>query len=362
MRRTITPLPSPFPLPINTHFLPFHFSSPYSFQPSIMSSITLLLLLLLSSSLHSISATFTVAVAGNLAFADQPLDLDSFPFEYHGGPLLSGNVTINLIWYGNFNPSQKSIVLDFITSISSSSSSSKSIISPHPSVSTWWNAINRFYKLAKKSKSSRLTLSLGSQILDPKYSLGKSLTDRHILSLASRGRQKYAINVVLTAADVTVNGFCFNKCGSHGVLAGAPIKGNRYKFAYIWVGNSATQCPGQCAWPFHRPVYGPQNPPLLPPNKDVGMDGVIINLATLLAGTATNPFGNGFYQGSKEAPLEAATACTGIFGKGAFPGYPGEVLVDRTTGASYNANGGNGRKYLLPALFNPITSTCSPLV
>ncbi|XP_038899449.1 protein PHOSPHATE-INDUCED 1-like [Benincasa hispida] len=322
-----------------------------------MSSITLSLLLLLSSSVHSISATATVVAARNLAFTDQPLDLDSFPFEYHGGPLLSGNITINLIWYGNFIPSQKSIVTDFINSVSSSS---KSTVSPHPSVSTWWNAINKFYNLAKKSH--RVSLSLGSQILDPKYSLGKSLTDRHILSLASRGRHKYAINVVLTAADVTIDGFCFNKCGSHGISVGAPIKGKRYKFEYIWVGNSATQCPGQCAWPFHRPVYGPQNPPLVPPNKDVGMDGIIINLASLLAGTATNPFGNGFYQGSKEAPLEAASACTGIFGKGAFPGYPGELLVDRTTGASYNANGGNGRKYLLPALFNPITSTCSTLV
>ncbi|KAJ6709515.1 PROTEIN EXORDIUM-LIKE 5 [Salix koriyanagi] len=81
------------------------------------------------------------------------------------------------------------------------------------------------------------------------------------------------------------------------------------KFAYIWAGNSETQCPGQCAWPFHQPIYGPQSPPLVAPNNDVGLDGMIINLASLLAGTATNPYGNGYFQGPKEAPLEAASAC-----------------------------------------------------
>ncbi|KAG7037601.1 Protein EXORDIUM, partial [Cucurbita argyrosperma subsp. argyrosperma] len=328
-----------------------------------MAPISLLLLLFFYSSIHSLTAVVatatTAAAARNLAFLDHPLDLDSFPFEYHGGRLLSGNITINLIWYGNFSPSQEAIVGDFIASLSAS----KSAISRQPSVSTWWTAINKYYNLARSfKKSSRFLISLGSQIHDRKYSLGKSLTKRHVLALALKGRRKYAINVVLTAADVAVDGFCFNKCGSHGVSAGAPIQGKRYKFGYIWVGNSATQCPGQCAWPFHRPVYGPQNPPLVSPNKDVGMDGVIINLAGLLAGTATNPFGDGFYQGPKEAPLEAASACTGIFGKGAFPGYPGEVLVDSGSGGSYNAVGGNGRKFLLPALVDPITSVCSTLV
>ncbi|XP_042495009.1 protein PHOSPHATE-INDUCED 1-like [Macadamia integrifolia] len=161
---------------------------------------------------------------------------------------------------------------------------------------------------------------------------------------------------VLTAADVTVESFCMDTCGSHG------SQGKKSKFAYIWVGNSETQCPSQCAWPFHQPTYGPQNPPLVSPNNDVGMDGMVMNLASLLAGTATNPFENGFYQGPAEAPLEAASACPGIYGKGAYPGYPGDLLVDPTTGASYNANGANGRKYLLPALFDPSTSSCSTLV
>ncbi|KHN30294.1 hypothetical protein glysoja_042454 [Glycine soja] len=76
-----------------------------------------------------------------------------------------------------------------------------------------------------------------------------------------------------------------NQCGTHG----RGKNGNSEKIAYAWVGNSVTQCPGQCAWPFHQPIYGPQNPPLVAPNNDVGLDGMLINVASLLAGTVTNP-------------------------------------------------------------------------
>ena len=170
--------------------------------------------------------------------------------------------------------------------------------------------------------------------------------------------------MVLTSADVAVEGFCMSRCGTHGSSSVGHAKGNSksYKFAYIWVGNSETQCAGQCAWPFHQPAYGPQGPPLVAPNNDVGLDGMVINLASLLAGTATNPFGNGFFQGPAEAPLEAASACPGVYGKGAYPGYAGNLLMDSSTGASYNAHGANGRKYLLPALYDPSTSSCSTLV
>ncbi|KAL2893759.1 Protein EXORDIUM [Bienertia sinuspersici] len=88
-----------------------------------------------------------------------------------------------------------------------------------------------------------------------------------------------------------------NRCGAHG------SKTTPQKSTYIWVGNSETQCPGQCAWPFHQPMYGPQSPPLVSPNNDEGLDGMVINLASLLAGTVTNPYGNGYFQGQKMARL-----------------------------------------------------------
>ncbi|KAK8580359.1 hypothetical protein V6N13_143468 [Hibiscus sabdariffa] len=139
-----------------------------------------------------------------------------------------------------------------------------------------------------------------------------------------------------------------NPCGTHGSILGSTsghIKVNKYsKFAYIWVGNSHTQCPRQCVWPFYQPIYGPQTVPLIAPNNNVGFDGMVINLTSLFAGTVTNPFGNGYFQGPTEAPLEASSACPGIYGKRAYPGYARNLLVDATTDASYNAYGDNGRK------------------
>ncbi|CBI19185.3 unnamed protein product, partial [Vitis vinifera] len=194
-----------------------------------------------------------ISAARRLAQDQQPLLL-----QYHNGPLLSGKISINLIWYGKFKPSQRAIVSDFITSLSSSKTT------PHqPSVAAWWNTIDKYYLLIKSKKSTSLGLSLGTQILDENYSLGKSLTSRNLKQLAAKGQQSNAINVVLTSSDVA--------------------------FAYIWVGNSETQCPGQCAWPFHQPIYGPQSPPLSAPNNDVGMEGIVMNLASLLAGTYLLP-------------------------------------------------------------------------
>jgi hypothetical protein len=190
-------------------------------------------------------------------------------------------------------------------------------------------------------------------------SLGRSLSLENVTALAKgSGHHRGAITAVLTAPDVLVDPFCMFRCGVHDhASAGAH---GRARFAYLWAGNPAKQCPGQCAWPFARPVYGPPMPPLVSPSGDVGMDGVVISLAALLAGTVTNPYGDGYYQG--DLGMEAATACAGVFGSGAYPGYPGKLLVDRATGASYNAVGLGGRKYLLPALWDPTTSKCRTLV
>lgn len=271
---------------------------------------------------------------------EQPLVL-----KYHNGALLKGNITVNLIWYGQFTPIQRSIIVDFIQSLNSPRA-------PLPSASLWW-------KTTEKYKGGSSTLVVGKQILHEAYTLGKSLKTRHLVALSNKVNQLGAINVVLTAKDVAVDGFCMNRCGSHGSIR---VGNGKSRAAYVWVGNSETQCPGYCAWPFHQPIYGPQTPPLVAPNGDVGVDGMIINLATVLAGTVTNPFNNGYFQGPATAPLEAVSACTGVFGSGAYPGDPGRVLVDKSTGASYNAHGVNGRRYLLPAMWDPQTSACKTLV
>ncbi|KAJ4964961.1 hypothetical protein NE237_016810 [Protea cynaroides] len=265
--------------------------------------------------------------------------------NYHNGPLLKGNLTVNIIWYGKFTTPQRAILIDFIQSVN--------LHMPAPSVSSWWS-------MTEKYKVGSTTLILGKQTFDDKYSMGKSLQINSLARMARRADHVNAINVIFTAQDVSVYDFCMNLCGTHDSVRAS--KQSKTKFPYIWVGNPELQCPGECAWPFAQPPYGPQTKPLVSPNGDVGIDGMIINLATVLADAVTNPYDNGFYQGPASAPLEAVSACTGIYGKGAYPGYPGELLLDKTTGASYNAAGIHGRKYLLPAMWNPKTSACTTLV
>lgn len=302
-------------------------------------TITIPLLLLLSTALPSTSSATPRKL---VLFQPEPTIL-----KYHKGELLKGNITVNLLWYGNFKPSQHAIVVDFIESLSPGTGR----IPPPPSVASWWSTTQKYLKGAP------CTITLGKQILS-NYSAGKSLTDSQIQALTAKHSSANTVNVVLTASDVEVEDFCMNRCGSHGWTRGK--KGGKY--AYSWVGNSVSQCPGQCAWPFHKPLVGPQTEPLLAPNGDVGIDGMVISLATVLAGTVTNPFDKGYLQGPPTAALEAVSACTGTFGSGAFPGFPGTVLVDNITGGSYNAQGGNERKYLIPAMWDPKTAKCETLV
>ncbi|KAL5777235.1 hypothetical protein ACOSP7_010161 [Xanthoceras sorbifolium] len=264
---------------------------------------------------------------------------------YHNGALLEGALPVSILWYGKFSPVQKSIVVDFLLSLDP-----KKHQSVQPSVYKWWSTIQTYMKNAGK-KETRIVLL--NQFSDKNCSSGKILKRSQVSELGQKANSKAGgLTLVLTAKDVVVEGFCMSNCGFHG-------SNTKRNSAFIWVGNSVNQCPGQCAWPFHQPMYGPQTAPLGAPNGDVGVDGMIVNIASLLAGTVTNPFGNGYFVGSADAPLEVASACSGVYGKGAYPGYAGELLVDPSTDASYNALGVNGRKYLLPALFDPSTSQCS---
>ncbi|KAG6470914.1 protein PHOSPHATE-INDUCED 1-like [Zingiber officinale] len=280
------------------------------------------------------------------SLVQQPEEL----LKYHNGAVLHGYIPVSIMWYGAFAPSQKAIITDFLHSLSPTS---QTLVAP--SVPQWWNTIDQLY-LCKAGNREKTSIVVAGQVSDEDCSLGKSLKMSQVSELAAKFRlEKGGIAMVFTGEDVAVEGFCMNRCGSHG-------SNRKSGTAYIWVGNAAKQCPGQCAWPFHQPLYGPQTPPLVAPNGDVGADGMIINLASMVAGAVSNPYGDGFYQGPKSAQLEAATACPGVYAKGSYPGYAGDLRVDPSTGASYNANGVDGRKYLLPALFDPATSGCSTLV
>lgn len=314
---------------------------------------------------------FCSCVSSFMAMAEEA---PTMQLIYHKGPLLSSDIDIHVVWYGKFSPIQRSIIGDFLQSLGEEEE--EALLRNQPSVQQWWKTIDMYRENASSNMNSAVSrknkkntkLVLGNQILDESYSLGKWLKRTHIEALVLKASvasnallSEKRIFLVLTAQDVVVERFCMNSCGFHS--SARTGKGRlSVSVPYAWVGNSVTQCPGQCAWPFHQPVYGPQALPLVAPNGDVGLEGMIINIATVLVGTVTNPFNTGYFQGDGAAPLEGVSACGGMYGKGAYPGYPGQLFVDETTGASFNARGLNGRMFLLPAMWDPLTKSCKTLV
>jgi hypothetical protein len=281
-----------------------------------------------------------------------------FDLHYHSGPLLSGPASLNvyIVWYGSFDSVQRSAIVDFFASFQESADLA-------PSVSSWWKTTAAYKDFANAGVAP--SVKLAGEMSKSGYTLGHELTRREIEflvldSLNSFPADSKSVYLILTADDVFIDGFCRSSCASHSFIASSAITRGQ-QLPYAWVGNAATQCPGMCAWPFALPAYGPAGfKPLVAPNGDVGADGMIINIASTLAGTATDPYINAWYQGDARAPLEAGTACAGIYGEGAFPGLPGELLKEPVSGASYNVGGVDKRKFLLPALWDPVTRTCIP--
>ena len=290
--------------------------------------------------------------------------MSSVTLSYHNGPLLTGTLKVHIILYGLFSTSQKSIINGFLDSLNTSG-----IPRSMPSVrDTWWNIIASNYA-DKRNASVPKSIQRGIQHFDHRSSRGTSLSRADIRSyVLSKLKSKHLpwpttgvdkrLYILLTGHNVVVERFCRSSCGYHDFVPSS--KATKYRsIPFAWVGNPRFQCPGACAWPFAIPEIGPPGPPLRPPNGDVGIDGMIINLASVLAGAATNPFGTGYYQGDPTLPLEAATTCAGAFGPNSYPGYPGRLLRDNTTKASFNTYGARGRKFLLPALWNPHKHACT---
>lgn len=269
--------------------------------------------------------------SGMSSFRSMAEEVPAVQLIYHNGPLLSSDIDVHVVWYGKFSPVQRSIIGDFLHSLGEEEE--ETLLRNQPSVKEWWKTIDIYREDALFSMSSVVAtekkknekIVLVNQTLDESYSLGKWLQRTHIEALVLRASvasntlvPEKGIFLVLTAQDVVVERFCMSSCGFHSSVKGG--KGRRsVSLPYAWVGNSVTQCPGQCAWPFHQPLYGPQAIPLVAPNGDVGVDGMIINIATVLVGTVTNPFNTGFFQGDAALPLEGVSACRGMYGRWAFP-------------------------------------------
>ncbi|OWM67996.1 protein EXORDIUM-like 2 [Punica granatum] len=268
----------------------------------------------------------------------------------HGGPLLTRSINLSLIWYGPFGRVQKRVIRTFISSLNYNGGANL-----EPQVSSWWRVVESYQSFARPGPpgpAPPINVKVVKQEVDINFSVGKVLTVDFLNILAQKaaaGTPAGSLAVIFAGSGVTVQGLCMGKCSIHGLNGPQP---------YLVVGNPEIECPGSCAWPFFPSDYGPKGVILQPPNKNVAADAMVIALASGLAETVTNPFNNGFYSGIPTQPTEISDACPNMFGSGALPGYTGKVRIDPATGGAFNAHGPRGRKYLLPAIWNPRTNSC----
>ncbi|XP_062093192.1 protein EXORDIUM-like 6 [Humulus lupulus] len=270
--------------------------------------------------------------------------------EYHGGPLLTGKIDVSILYYGRFGRGQKSVIRNFLKSLNNVRGSAK------PTVSSWWRMVESYQSFTGHKHVRRvpkIRVKVVKVATDASYSTGKVMTLDFIKILVQKATEgtRNTLALIFTDRQVTVQEMCTGRCAQHGMFGDQP---------YVLVGNPETECPGACAWPFHKSDLGPQGVVLQPPSGNVGADAMIISLASGLADAATNPFNTGFFHmGSGHlGVLGAGTLCQGIFGTGAFPGYPGKIRVDPKSGGAFNSHGVKGKKFLLPAVWNPATSSC----
>ncbi|KAL2622351.1 hypothetical protein R1flu_002556 [Riccia fluitans] len=272
--------------------------------------------------------------------------------DYHFGPVMSGvknTIKLHVIYYGTFTSTQKNTLRTFFKSFGYDAAPKV------PSVKKWWKLTKGYVDLYNSPVAS-LIVPAGE--VSYGYTLGKNLQLSDIQKLVIRSMKSFGVDarsiyLVLTSKDVLVEKFCMGVCGTH--FYTFPIDATKSQMVpYGWVGNPAKQCPELCSWPYAP--GGLLQKGLTPPNGDVGIDGMIITIANLLAGIGTNPYGNAFFQGDG---LEAAGVCQGIYGKNSFPGYPGELLVDKATGASFNVYGYKNAKFLVNWIWNPANLQCT---
>ncbi|OMO89216.1 Phosphate-induced protein 1 [Corchorus capsularis] len=274
---------------------------------------------------------------------------------YHGGPVVNGNLNIVMVWYGRCGRILKNTMRNFVKSLNAGAGL-------EPSVLAWWRVVESYQNALPGANLAGLpappiTVTVVKQITDTSYKYGKILTSVDVIPQMAHDATNgdpHLLPIIVTARDVTVQGLCIGKCADHGVFD--------LNKPYIIVGNPETECPGACGWPFHEPDVGPKGVVLMPPNLNLAADAMVASLATALADTVASPLNSGFYEGNVVNPVGPGSVCRDHFGSGAFPGNPGKVLIDPASGGAFNAYGNKGKKFLLPAIWDPKTNACWTLI
>ncbi len=204
---------------------------------------------------------------------------------YHGGPIMTGGVTLYYIWYGSWSGNSANTILqDFAANIGGS---------------PYW-AINTNYYNSSNAKVTSV-VTYGGSTTD-NYSQGTNLSDTGVFNVVNSAitsgrlpKNTSGIYFVLTSQDVNeTSGFCTSYCGWHtyGTVSGSTIK-------YSFVGDAA-RCLSACA--FQSTVS---------PNANPGADAMVSIIAHEAEEAATDPQLNAWYD---RLGQENADKCAWTFG------------------------------------------------
>lgn len=224
---------------------------------------------------QSPSSTATVAGAG---------------IDYHGGPVMvAPTTTVHLIWYGNWTGTsatqKQTIITTFLKSLTGS---------------PYWN-INTTYTNGAKV-AVRNSVTLGGQATDTGSAGTANLSDNAILTIVARAlstnalpKSTDALYVVLTAPNVTKQGFLTSYCGwhTHALINSADIK-------LSFVGDPTGSLIGNCA-----------AQTTISPNGSPAADAMVSLIAHELAETVTDPALNAWFD---KQGAENADKCAWTFG------------------------------------------------
>lgn len=132
--------------------------------------------------------------------------------RYHMGPVLTANITVHPIWYGQWTPAQKRIIRAFLRSISPVGDTTVR----WPSVEGWWRTVAMYTDQTGDNVSR--TVRLGAEKNDRHYSHGRSLTRlsiQHVIRSAVTAKTRPlpvnprgGLYLLLTSAEVAVEFFC----------------------------------------------------------------------------------------------------------------------------------------------------------
>lgn len=207
--------------------------------------------------------------------------------EYWDGKIMAQpqNFSVYIIFYGNWSVYQKYLVRNFIDSLEPARASAAN----EHTVENWWKITTAYYHNAQNQSVTNQVVLKG--IYSDNYSrapLGTAvdpLQNSDIMKIVVGSlKQSFGtpdnrgVYLVLTSPDVYVNSFCTSACGYH-----SSFRYNNLVIAYAHVGNAETQCPIQCTYKYMNFMW-------IPPNGDLGVDGMMTWLGHELTEVATNPF------------------------------------------------------------------------